>query len=67
MQTNDPQRAKRSDLQGNNDQSFDDANGGVEHGRDVSASLTGRSEPRVPPEVYKAVSGYYPGLPTGRS
>src|SRR5205823_10570095 len=37
MQTDDPQRAKWSNLQGNNDQSFDDPNGGVEHGRDVYA------------------------------
>src|SRR5271166_3244910 len=39
MQTNDPQRAKWSDLKGNNDQSFKDPDGGVEHGRDVNASL----------------------------
>ena len=37
MQTNDPQRAKWSDLKGNNDQSFKDPDGGVEHGRDVNA------------------------------
>src|SRR5271157_1405674 len=44
MQTNDPQRAKWSDLKGNNDQSFKDPDGGVEHGRDVNASLkTARS------------------------
>src|SRR6266481_5053110 len=37
VQTNDPQRAKWSDLKGNNDQSFKDPYGGVEHGRDVNA------------------------------
>src|SRR5271165_6975841 len=39
MQTNDPQRAKWSDLQGNNNQPFNNPNGGVEHGSDVNASL----------------------------
>ena len=37
METNDPQRAKRRDLQGNNDQSFENPHGGVEQGRDVNA------------------------------
>ena len=37
MQTNDPQRAKWPDLQGNNDQAFEDPYGGVEHGRDENA------------------------------
>src|ERR1700737_1545394 len=37
MQTNNPQRAKWSDLQCNNDQSFDDAYRGVEHGREINA------------------------------
>src|ERR1700736_2019357 len=37
MQTNDPQRAKWPDLQGNNNQSFHDPNGGVKHGPYVNA------------------------------
>jgi hypothetical protein len=36
-QTNDPQRAKWSDLPGNGDQPFNDPNGGIDHGRDENA------------------------------
>src|SRR6516162_134861 len=37
MQTNDPRRTKWPDLQCNDNQSFDDPNGGVEHSPDVNA------------------------------
>ena len=49
MQTNDPQRGKWWDPQGNDDQSFDDPNGSVEHGRDVNAPE--KNDPQQVPQV----------------
>src|ERR1700740_3256017 len=49
MQTNDPKRAKRSDLQDDSDQPFNDPNGGVENGRDVNAPE--KNDPQKVPQV----------------
>src|SRR5215813_12640714 len=49
MQTDDPQRTKGLDMQCNNRQSFDDPNGGIEHGRDVDALE--KNDPQEVPQV----------------
>src|SRR5262245_42772278 len=49
MQSNDPQRTKWPDLQCNDNQSFDNPNGGVEHGGDINAPQ--KNNPQKVPQV----------------